>query len=62
MNLKQTNVLKRNELHTHRNVYVPWTQIITKLFVRCVIKLLVKPRNYLCHNINPESFQKHTVS
>ena len=49
--LKQTKVLKRNELHTYKNVYVPWIQIITKLFVQCVIKLFVKPRNYLGQNI-----------
>ena len=34
--------------------YVPWIQIITKLFVRGVILLLLKPRNYFGHNIYDE--------
>ena len=38
--------------------YVPWTQIITKLFVRGVIQFLMKPRNYLGHNTYCQLFVK----
>ena len=38
-------------MHAIRGIGVlPWTQMITKLFVQGVKKLLMKPENYFGHN------------
>ena len=53
LTMRLISILVENHLSCRRwlsnLLYVPWIQIITKLFVRGVILLLLKPRNYFGH-------------